>query len=148
MKTIKLIAFLLFLPLLSCDSDDTRNSEIPSVVLNSFNLKYPDAVDVSWEEKEEGHEADFEVGNIDYKALLAPTGELLQLKHEISLQDVPEEVFSSLRKNFKPKDFEDPEKVMIGSNTYYQLEIDQFLLDEKVVLDEKGKISKNVNYWD
>ena len=146
------VSRFLLLPLLvafmACDSDDTRNTEVPSLVLNSFKIKYPQATDISWQRSSEGHEVDFEVGKIDHSLLLNDRGEIIQQKQEISLNEVPEKVLSSLRKNFEQKDLEDPERLLIGTATYYQLEIDQALLDQKVVLDEDGKMSKNIPYWE
>ena len=118
------------------------------MVLNSFKIKYPQATDISWQRSSEGHEVDFEVGKIDHSLLLNDRGEIIQQKQEISLNEVPEKVLSSLRKNFEQKDLEDPERLLIGTATYYQLEIDQALLDQKVVLDENGKMSENIPYWE
>lgn len=134
--------------LCSCDSDDNVHRNIPSVVLNSFHMKYPQATQVEWKKPASVYEVDFEISDRDHSARLDPEGKLVGLKREISKNDLPAGVISGLRRNFDRADLEDPEIVETTEGTFYQLELDQFLLDEKVVLDEFGKINRNLPYWE
>jgi hypothetical protein len=64
MKTIIVMLFSLFV-LVGCSRVKVDSSDVPSVVITSFNQKYPDAQDIKWcAENDNGFyfKADFKVG--------------------------------------------------------------------------------------
>lgn len=139
---------LLFTLLCSCDADDNVHTEVPSVVLNAFHREYSQALQVGWQQRDTLYEVDFEINDRDHSALVNAEGKIVGKKKEISVDKIPPKVISGLTRNFKMSDLGDPELVELNGRIVYQLELDKFLFDEKIVLDEAGKLITNIPYWE
>lgn len=133
--------------LLSCDDDDYPYVEVPSVVLNEFWAQYPDAKDAEFNQTGEDHEVHFELYGKDYSAVIDASGNILKEKKEIEWKELPSKVQQTLQKEYQETKLEDPERVKLGQEMVYQVEVKGFLNDEKVVLDKDGKPIPDVNYW-
>lgn len=147
MKQYLLMSFI-FALLCSCDADDNVHAEIPSVVLNAFHREFPQAGEVGWQQRDTVFEVDFELSGRDQSVLVNSEGRIVGQKREIDIREVPAKVISGLSRNFERSDLGDPELVIMKDRTYYQLELDKILFDEKIVLDEAGKIITNLPYWE
>ena len=133
--------------LLSCDNDDYPYAEVPSVVLNEFWSQYPDASDAEFSELGKDYEVDFEVNKIDQAALISPSGELLKEKIEITWNDLPARVQKTLERDYGRRKIEDPEKIKVGEDIFYQVEVDRFFRNERLVMDASGNIETAMSYW-
>lgn len=134
--------------LISCDADDNSNVETPSVVLNTFQSKFPNAQDIEWEKIQDNFEVEFEVDQTEYTALLSPDGKLIKHKNDISLSELPEAVRLYLEEGYETKNIDDIEVLNIEESTYYQVEIERDLSTEKIVLDINGEIIGDIEYMD
>ena len=137
---------LLATTVFGCD-DDIPISEIPSVVENTFESHFPNAMNVEWENHGDDFEVDFEMGKIDYSARIDQAGTMLDYKYEIGRDALPSSVITLLEAEYSKKTWEDPEILVSGENSYYQIEIDGFLNDKKIVLDSTGKKIETIKYW-
>lgn len=144
------LAILLFVPILlvSCEDDDNPNDEIPSIILNEFRVTFPDAKDIDWDKRTNGYEVDFETNNRDYAAFLNPKGDIIKVKYEISEIELPAEIRTSLSKNYENKDIDDPEVIEENGDKYYQVQIEELLIDKNMVIKKTGEIDTNIPYWD
>lgn len=140
------ILYLVILLFLSCDSDDYPHSETPSVVLNEFYAEFPNATEVEFRKAGENYEVEFELKEKDSEAILAPQGAILKEKREISWDSLPAEVRQVLEKQYNEQEV-NPELVLTGDSVYYQVQIERFLTDKEVVLDETGKLRNSHDYW-
>lgn len=140
------ILMLLGIFTIGCD-DDIDPSQIPSVVENTFKSQFPNATDVEWESYGDNFEVDFEVKKIDHSARIDKTGNLLEYKYEIANSDLPLPIITVLKTEYSKKKWEDPEILITGKNSYYQLEIDGFFNDKKIVLDSTGNKNDNIKLW-
>lgn len=131
----------------SCDDDDYPYAEVPSVVLNEFRAQYPDAKDAVFNQNAEGYEVDFEVYEKDHSAIIGSAGNILKEKKEITWNELPPEVQATLQTLYKEKKIEDPERVKLGQEILYQVEVKRFFSDEKIVLNQAGKTDPDLNYW-
>ncbi len=81
MKTIITILCSLFL-LVGCSKQiKVNSSDVPSVVISSFNQKYPDAQDVNWSaEDDDGFyfEAEFKAGTLKKSAQFKSDGTFVE----------------------------------------------------------------------
>ncbi len=81
MKTIITLLCSLFL-LVGCSKQiKVNSSDVPSVVITSFNQKYPDAQDVKWSaEDDDGFyfEAEFKAGTIEKSAQFKSDGTFVE----------------------------------------------------------------------
>lgn len=145
-RFLTLILFVIFFGFIGCDKDISF-SEVPSVVENTFKSNFPDAKDVEWKTVGEDYQVSFELEDVDYHALLNNLGNLLKYRYEIEENELPESIKKSLRKEYTKKDWDDPEYIIEGESTYYQLEIESFFRDKKLVVDNSGKLEENKKYW-
>jgi hypothetical protein len=82
MKKAVIIACMLSISITAC-SDSISATDVPSVVLNSFKSKFPEAMKVEWEKVDTQFEAEFKSGNTDHAARLTADGRLIIHKKEI-----------------------------------------------------------------
>ena len=142
----RLFTILFIITATACDGE-IATSEVPSVVENTFEKKFPNATEIEWETFGKDYEVDFEIKDIDYSARLDLSGNLLTYKFEIEEETLPVSLKSFLQKEFRDKQWDDPEVVVFNNDSYYQLEIDGFFKDKKLVLDEKGNTIHKIKYW-
>lgn len=138
---------LVVLVLLSCNDDDYPYAEVPSVILNQFWSQYPDATDAEFNEIDSGYEVDFELSGVDHSAVFNSSGMILKEKKDIQWNELPPVVRQILQKEYGQKKIEDPEWVRTAKVNYYQVEVSRFFIDEKIVLNARGEIEENRNYW-
>ena len=148
MKPKWVLCLVFFGLLLSCDSDDYPNADIPSVVINKFRASYPEASEVKWEQVKDHYEVEFELDGNDTKVRIQTSGDIIAEKLDINYEELPEKVISSLEKEFGKKKIEDPEMITSEEKTYYQVEIASFFFDKELVIDELGVKITSVPYWD
>lgn len=141
-----IILMLLGIFLIGCD-DDIAASQIPSVVENTFKSHFPDATDVEWETHGDDFEVDFEVDRTDHSARIDNAGTLLGYKYEITRNTIPSTIIAVLSGEYPNENWEDPEILVIGQNNYYQLEIDGFFNDKKIMLDNTGNKIDTIKFW-
>lgn len=131
---------------ISCD-DDIAQSEVPSVIDNTFKTRFPDAKDVEWEKIKEYYEVDFEWQNIDHSALLDDTGDILKFKYDLQVSQLPQSIKTNFKQQFPKKIMDDAEAVNVKEIIYYQIEADGFLNDKKLVFDTNGEEITDYEYW-
>lgn len=139
-------SLFIILTILACDNE-IAPSQVPSIVVNTFKHHFPHAKDIEWEIVDSNYEVSFEVENIDYKASLDSTGTLVKYKYEIDKTTIPNGIKSFLEQEYPQERWEDPEHIKEGNSGYFQLELDGFFNDKKLVLDSMGKELPNINYW-
>lgn len=143
----KLITLLmLVLITLSCDND-LAPAEVPSVVENTFKSQFPNATEIEWESRSSGFEVDFEIDQIDYSAIIDDAGTLTDYKYEILRGSIPLPVLDALKIEDAENKWNDPEILVNGKDTYYQVEIDGFFNDKKIILDSSGKKIDHIKAW-
>jgi hypothetical protein len=96
---------------------------------------------------DQNYEVEFEINEEDGSAVVSPSGNIVKEKREIEWNDLPAGVQETLRKTYGQKKIEDPERVRIGEEIHYQVEVSRFFIDEEIVLNAAGKIDTNLNYW-
>ncbi len=132
--------------LLSCD-DDYPYAEVPSVILNEFWAQYADAKDAEFNPSGQDYEVDFNLNGKDHSAVIHASGNILKEKKEIEWNELPPAVQQTLEKEYGQKKIEDPEWVKIAEEILYQVEINRFFIDKKIVLNAAGEIEANRTYW-
>jgi hypothetical protein len=74
MKSIYLILWL-YIITVSCKEE--ADKRIPGSVKASFSKRYPEAVDIKWEEVQNQYQAKFKIDGQDKQAIFAPNGSVL-----------------------------------------------------------------------
>jgi len=138
---------LIFLSTIACDNE-IKSGQVPSIVENTFKSHFPDALDMEWETLNDDYQVSFEIENVDHDALLDSSGKLLKYKYEIDGTTMPKNIKSSLEQKYPQEKWDDPEHIMDGNSEYFQLELDGFFKNQKMVVDSMGKAMPNIKYWD
>ncbi|MDT0649358.1 PepSY-like domain-containing protein [Autumnicola edwardsiae] len=143
-----LFTSLLAITISSCNmKDQIAANQVPSVVLNAFQKQYPEAADVEWEKQNSDFEVEFERDNVEYTALINQQGDIFKIKHDASLEEIPETVLEKIKADYADYTIDDVEVLKDGENTYFQLELDKKLADKEIVVSEAGEVL-DIDYWD
>jgi len=131
-----------------CAQKNGKKAEIPSVVMNAFNAEFDNPENSEWKKEGKDFEVEFDIANVEHKALLDSTGKLLKYKKDITRADLPEAVVSILENDYSDKNFDDFELLNINGEEYYQIEIDETLRDKNIVFTAAGKMTSDIPVWD
>ena len=127
---------------------DVDISEVPTAVQDAFKTEFADATDVEWEMKDNQYEAEFEKqDDTDYHALFDASGKMISQKQEIEESALPTEVTTAIKNDYPDYEVDDAEKLTKDGETYYQVELEKFLRDEKKVYSASGELRDDVSYW-
>lgn len=142
---MKKLSILLLLAAMSSVSfaQDIAQKDVPAVVLNAFQQKFPNQTDVDWEFKHNLYEAEFEIKNMDHDVYIDSTGKIVKYKKEITSAELPAAVTSSIQKNFVGYTIDDVKKTEEASAHTYKVELKKGLEERKVVFGVDGKIIEN-----
>jgi len=146
--TLSLTAFSLLGGLGSCAGQDIPQKDVPSVVLNAASDAYPTATGMEWEKERGNYEAEFRVGAAEYKALITPSGTVLQAKHDITVAALPQAVQDAIARHHQNFHIEDAELLEKGEAQYYQVELESGNRERKLVADLNGQEQPQSTYWD
>ncbi|WP_342332274.1 PepSY-like domain-containing protein [Pedobacter sp. FW305-3-2-15-E-R2A2] len=141
-QSIILAAGLLFSGLTY--AQDIPVKEVPSVVLNSFNKAFPQALKVDWEKKGDLFNADFDIGRRDHEVWLNPKGGIVKHKKELRVRELPSVIVNSIKKNFKGFRIDEVDKYEEEKQFFYKVELKTLSEEKKVVFDAQGKISNRI----
>lgn len=145
-KSILIITTMLFLCISTIFGQDINQSQVPSVVLNSFQQKFPKAIDVDWEVEGSNYKVDFEMGirKLSHDVLLDKTGKILKHKEEISKNDLPKSITSKINNDFSGYRIDDVKKISEGKNTIYTIEVKRQQEEWKLTFDPEGNMINKV----
>ena len=134
--------------LVSYAQKDIDISEVPATVQEAFQAEFVDATDVEWEMSNNQYEVEFEKqDDTDYHVLFDASGNMLGQKQEIEETALPTEVVTAIKKDYPDYEVDDAEKLTKDGETYYQVELEKFLRDEKKVYSADGQLRDDVSYW-
>jgi len=142
---MKKLSVILLLMSTGCVSfaQDIAQQNVPSVVVNAFQQKFPDQTAVEWELKKGLYEAEFEVKTLDHSVYIDSTGKIVKHKQEINVNELPAAVTTSIQKNFSGYKIEDPKKIEAGSKVIYKVDLEKGTEERKVTFSADGKIEEN-----
>jgi hypothetical protein len=138
MKTLVLATFLSASSFFTV-AQDIKETEVPSVVMNSFKGQFADALKPEWEKKGNNYEVEFKTGAAERSVILDASGKVLMQKQEIALTELPAAVSNALKQNYSSYDLEEAEQITFDGKTYYEVEMERFFLNKELVLTADGK---------
>lgn len=140
----KMLSALMLLCTLSGFAQDIPAREVPSVVMNVFNQKFPKAADVEWERKGELYKVEFEISRKDHSLWINESGNVVKHKEDIRSADLPAAVKTVIAKDYKGYRIDDVEKLQNGKGTFYKVELKKGSEDVDVFFDQQGKKMENI----
>lgn len=148
MKKIIGIAFCTLF-MVACQNDDDQTAEnVPAVVANTFQTQFTNVTDIEWEKTGADYEVEFEISNIDHKALINAEGMLVKHKYDVLLTELPQAIQTRIQEDYPNAQIDDSEVLEIDDAIYYQVEIDQNIIDLQKVYEANGEENSTVSYWD
>ena len=127
-----------FLGLTSCNGDDIRKSQVPSVVLNALAEEYAGANNISWEQNNEGYAAVFKLNGKMNRVFLDNEGSVVRSIHSINFFELPEDFQVRLRGAYRKGDIDEIELIKISGEKFYQIEFERGLRDKKRTFNAAG----------
>jgi len=142
---MKKLSVILLLMSTGCVSfaQDIAQQNVPSVVVNAFQQKFPDQTAVEWELKKGLYEAEFEVKTLDHSVYIDSTGKIVKHKQEIPVNELPAAVTASIQKNFSGYKIDDAKKIEAGSKVTYKVDVEKGTEERKITFGADGKIEEN-----
>jgi len=146
MKFLTLVVTASLFSLSSC-SQDIPADKVPSVVLNTVQSKFGNAVKIEWEKKNNLYEAEFKMDSIDYSVYVDPAGRLVMHKQDIKENELPAAVSTIISTEYNGYKIDDAEKVIKDGIIYYQVELEgKGKKDLELVFSADGKPAPQMNY--
>jgi hypothetical protein len=141
----KLSIVLLFAATTSCTSfaQDVAQKDVPAVVVNTFQQKFPNQANVDWEMKKGLYEAEFKVNSIEHNVYLDSAGKIVKHKQEISESELPTPVMDAIKKDFSGYKLEEIKKIEEGTTVTYKVELEKGKDERKVTFGADGKVIVN-----
>lgn len=127
-------------------AQDLNKSEVPSVIINSFQKTFPKVYDVEWELGGGYYKAEFETGmfGTDHDTWYDKTGRLIRHKEEISKNDLPKKVLAKIKSSFNGYRVEDVKRITENNKVTYTLELKTFTEEWKAAFDNTGNLLSKV----
>ncbi len=129
---------------LGAEAQDLPQSEVPSVVLNTFQQKFSNAADVEWEAKGDLYKAEFKIGSRGHDAWIDKSGKITKHKEDFPKKDLPQSIQQQISTDFKAYKLDDADKIEMDGKVFYQVELDGSADDRKVLFTAEGKVQENV----
>jgi hypothetical protein len=133
-RTASFLYLLFTIALASCQNKS--NNEVPQVVLDSFELKYPGENDPDFEQDVHGYwEAHFKKDGEKYRADFHADGSWRETENSIKDKEIPEAIQKAIQREFPDMKITEAEHVISAAKgEFYDIEFKQ-----------KGK-NKDVEY--
>ncbi|WNH12357.1 hypothetical protein [Thalassobellus suaedae] len=139
-QIIVIIVFVLFTK--STFSQNIDQSKVPAVVLNAFQLIYPNANDVHWEKEDQNYQIKYKVNSKPHILKMDYKGYVFQHLQDLYASEIPPVVLNTIQPRITYFDIEDADKYEKDNRITYEI---KFKIDGKhhyFWVNEKGKLLK------
>jgi len=135
---------ILLLALLTTNifAQDIHQRNVPAVVLNAFQIKFPNATDVDWRLEKGNYRIRFEVNNKDHDLYLDDRGKVLKHHQDLYGSEVPEKVLKAIKSKVALFDLNDADRITEGNKIVFEINFEISNKDHDFWINEKGKILK------
>jgi len=144
MKKLKYTIYLvaLFFSWGNASAQSISKENIPAVVLNSFQLKFPNAKDIYWKLIDGNYEVKCKVNDKVNIVIMDHRGQVLRYQQDLYISEIPESMLKIIRSKAPLFDVGDADKFVEGEKTRYEI---NFKIDGKhqyFWIDDKGHLVK------
>ena len=123
--------------------DRSRNWDVNTVndvLAQRFRQDFPEARNVEWETNNEIYEVEFYIGHSEFEAFYDKDGNLLMYVQELLTRELPDVVRNAAQARLPGYRFDDIEKVVKGTRTYFVIEMERGDQEYELVISNKGTI--------
>lgn len=137
----RILIFLAFLFVAAViDAQPVKQKNVPSLIVNAFQLKFPKVTDPKWELEKGMYKAEFELDNIDHEVWLNYSGKWIKHKQDFEEKDLPKGVKATIEKSFAGFEVHNVELIEEGKRRFYKMKLEKAPVKRKIIFDEHGKI--------
>ncbi len=138
-----LFIFLAAITCITIYAQDISQAEVPSVVINAFHVKFPNASDIEWERRSSGYGVDFEIGWRDHTVLIDTSGTIQRHEQDIGREDLPPAIMQVIGKTYAKYTIDDLDKIETRNEVTYEVELDGLQGDRKLVFSGAGVLKED-----
>ena len=138
--TIVVVAFLLFFA--NANAQRISQSNVPAVVLNSFQVKFPNAEDLEWKLNDGDYEVNCKVNGKSNEVKMDFRGKVLKLHQDLYVSEIPKSVLASIRQKEPFFDVNDADKFEENGKVIYTVKFENDHRDRFFWIDDKGQLIK------
>ncbi len=123
------------------ENESNEHINVPSVVKNALQKKYPEAKKVTWEKENGNYEANWGgKSGEDNSVQFTPSGEFIEIVKAMPASDLPKPVFTYVKQHYKGAKITEAGKVTDAKgNLSYEAEIK----GRDVIFDKDGNFVKS-----
>lgn len=125
-------------------AQDINHRDVPAVVLNCFQLKFPNATYVNWKLENKNYLVSYEVNNKDNNLLLNDKGKMLKHEQDLYISEIPENVLKTVKSKVAFFDVYDVDKIEEGNKIIYDINFEISHADYNFQISDKGILIKYV----
>ncbi len=108
----RIIGLLVFILLAgTAFGQSVSQSNVPAVVLNAFQLKFPNADDVKWKLEKGNYRVNYKVHSKVHRYLLDNKGKVLKHMQDLYVSEIPEAVLETLQSKAPYYDLHDADRL-------------------------------------
>ncbi len=141
MKNLSLIFALILISHFS-NAQEIQQRNVPAVVLNSFQLKFPNATDVNWKLEKGNYNVSFETNEKDNDLVMNDKGIFLRHARDLYVSEIPKVVLETIKSKIPFFDVSDADRLEEAGKISYMINLE--INDKKnyFIIDENGKLVK------
>lgn len=121
---------------------DQKN--VPAVILNSFQVKFPTADDVDWRLDKGNYRVNFEVNDKDHELRLNDRGKIVKHKQDLYVSEIPKNVLETIKSKVQFFDIKDADLLTENGETVYKINFEIDDKDHDFWISENGKLLKYI----
>lgn len=123
-----------------------QRTSAPLRVQASFVKKFPNVKKVTWDkESEKEWEAEFKMDGIEYSANFLEDGTWKETEHEIKKNDIPENVVTTLKKQFSEYSIDEVEFIEDPNGSQYEIGLEKEKEEIEVLIGTDGQLIKTLD---
>lgn len=139
----KIIAlFLLILLTVNAFAQNINQSNVPAVVLNTFQLKFPNADDVNWKLDKGNYKINFKLNSKSSTLKMDFKGTVLEQVLKLYSSELPKSTLATIRSKIPSFDIDKAEKHEKGDKVYYEVLLKNEGKNNFFWINDKGKLLK------
>ncbi len=134
--------FLLVLITVFSYAQKINQKNVPAVVLNSFQLKFPNADDIEWQLEKGKYRVNFEVNNKDNRLVMNDKGSMLYHNQDLYVSEIPKIVMQTINSKVDFFDVYDADRFEEGAIIYYTVNFKNSGKKHDFKIDDNGVLLK------
>lgn len=141
MKKVNLVLAICIGGTLVLNAQKLKQSQVPAAVKSAFTKAYPRTV-AQWEREDGNYEVVFKKDGKEMSSVIDKSGKLLETETECSLADLPQNIQSYIKINYKNSKIKEAAKIVKASG---EVNYEAVVNGKELMFDTNGKLVKKAS---